>query len=133
LLPSYKRNRRRQDEDEDVTSSTEWILPSRLLPACHLLVTTALMQCSVAGEFQGLWPSLIYDANVKSELVDYALSSLLFGNYGVDPNIITFNRVVVSAFDKKKPCVFVLFTPSSCMPTMPAASRTAWHWKDVAV
>lgn len=50
-----------------------------------------------AGEFQGLWPTLIYEPHVKTELVDYAMSSLLFGNYGIDPNIITFNRVVVGS------------------------------------
>ncbi len=37
----------------------------------------------------------MYEPHIKKSLVDYAVSSLVFGTYNVDPNLISFNRVVV--------------------------------------
>ena len=36
--------------------------------------------------------SLIYDGNIKTSLLDYIHTSLLFADRGVDPNIISLNR-----------------------------------------
>lgn len=36
--------------------------------------------------------SLIYDGNIKTSLLDYIHTSLLFADRGVDTNIISLNR-----------------------------------------
>ena len=46
-------------------------------------------------EFQGLWENLIYDTEIKSELPRFVKTSLLLSDKGVDPNVITCNRVVL--------------------------------------
>ena len=63
--------------DADVSACTQWVLP-----------------CS---EFEGLWPNLVYDARgkVKSRLLDYVSSALLFGDRGVDADVVSWNRVVL--------------------------------------
>ena len=38
--------------------------------------------------------SLIYDGNIKTGLLDYIHTGLLFSDQGVDPNIIAINRCV---------------------------------------
>ena len=61
--------------EEEVPASQHWILPNR--------------------EFQGSWENLIYDTNIKSELINFVKTSLYLSDKGVDPNIITCNRVVL--------------------------------------
>ena len=39
--------------------------------------------------------SLVYEGNIKSSLLDYIHTSLLFSDRGVDPNVIAMNRVVL--------------------------------------
>ncbi|KAL6073014.1 hypothetical protein STEG23_010740, partial [Scotinomys teguina] len=46
-------------------------------------------------EFHGLWDSLVYDVEVKSHLLDYVMTTLLFSDKNVDSNLITWNRVVL--------------------------------------
>ncbi|MBV97245.1 Pachytene checkpoint protein 2, partial [Eschrichtius robustus] len=48
-----------------------------------------------SAEFHGLWDSLVYDVEVKSHLLDYVMTTLLFSDKKVDSNLITWNRVVL--------------------------------------
>ncbi|XP_066848479.1 pachytene checkpoint protein 2 homolog isoform X5 [Anser cygnoides] len=50
---------------------------------------------SILSEFHGLWESLIYDTEVKSHLLDYVTTTLLFSDRNVDSNLISWNRVVL--------------------------------------
>ena len=61
--------------EEEVPASEHWIIPNR--------------------EFQGSWENLIYDTNIKAELLRFVKTSLVLSDKGVDPNIITCNRVVL--------------------------------------
>ena len=63
------------DEAEGVSACQQWVLPAK--------------------EFDGMWDSLIYDSSVKSELLEYAATAMLFSDVGVDANIIAWNRVVL--------------------------------------
>ncbi|KNC98937.1 uncharacterized protein SPPG_05899 [Spizellomyces punctatus DAOM BR117] len=62
-------------EEENVVTSNHWILPAKGL--------------------HGLWESLIYDNNIQLNLLDYVYTSMLFGDNGVDPHIISVNRVAL--------------------------------------
>ncbi|XP_068864028.1 pachytene checkpoint protein 2 homolog isoform X2 [Aphelocoma coerulescens] len=64
-----------EEENEDITAAHHWVLP--------------------AAEFHGLWESLIYDTEVKSNLLDYVTTTLLFSDKNVDSNLISWNRVVL--------------------------------------
>uniref|UniRef100_A0A674GDF4 Pachytene checkpoint protein 2 homolog n=1 Tax=Taeniopygia guttata TaxID=59729 RepID=A0A674GDF4_TAEGU len=64
-----------EEENEDITAAHHWMLP--------------------AAEFHGLWESLIYDTEVKSNLLDYVTTTLLFSDKNVDSNLISWNRVVL--------------------------------------
>ncbi|GAQ79558.1 AAA-type ATPase [Klebsormidium nitens] len=61
--------------DEDIATFHEWQLPAR--------------------DFHGLWESLIFDTGVKQRLLRYAASALLFSDRGVDPQLVSWNRVVL--------------------------------------
>ncbi|KAM9308240.1 pachytene checkpoint protein 2 homolog [Gastrophryne carolinensis] len=64
-----------EEENEDLVAATHWILPS--------------------AEFHGLWESLIYDSEIKSDLLDYVTTTLLFSDKNVDCKLIAWNRVVL--------------------------------------
>ncbi|XP_072365963.1 pachytene checkpoint protein 2 homolog isoform X3 [Scyliorhinus torazame] len=78
-----------EGEEENMTASNNWLLP--------------------AGEFHGLWESLVYDSEVKSQvsavkscndalamkLLDYVSTTMLFSDRNVDSNLIAWNRVVL--------------------------------------
>ncbi|KAJ3170599.1 Pachytene checkpoint protein 2 [Geranomyces variabilis] len=63
------------DDEQDVVASNHWLLPARGL--------------------QGAWDSLIYEDNVQLKLLDYVYTSMLFGDRGVDPNLVAVNRVAL--------------------------------------
>lgn len=63
------------DEDEQTHNAVQWALPS--------------------AHFQGLWESLIYDTNIKDDLLQYATSTLLFSDHKVDSNLISWNKTVL--------------------------------------
>ncbi|KAJ3316922.1 Pachytene checkpoint protein 2 [Blyttiomyces sp. JEL0837] len=46
-------------------------------------------------QMEGLWESLIFDDDILARLLNYVSFSLLFGERRVDPNIISFNKVVL--------------------------------------
>ncbi|XP_073486774.1 pachytene checkpoint protein 2 homolog isoform X2 [Aquarana catesbeiana] len=64
-----------EEENGDLVAADHWILP--------------------AAEFHGLWESLIYDIEIKSNLLDYVTTTLLFSDKNVDSNLIAWNRVVL--------------------------------------
>nr|XP_020747328.1 pachytene checkpoint protein 2 homolog isoform X1 [Odocoileus virginianus texanus] len=64
-----------EEETENIVAANHWVLP--------------------AAEFHGLWDSLVYDVEVKSHLLDYVMTTLLFSDKNVDSNLITWNRVVL--------------------------------------
>uniref|UniRef100_A0A4W3KJY3 Pachytene checkpoint protein 2 homolog n=1 Tax=Callorhinchus milii TaxID=7868 RepID=A0A4W3KJY3_CALMI len=64
-----------EGEEENMPAASNWLLP--------------------AGEFHGLWESLVYDTEVKSQLLDYVSTTLLFSDRNVDSNLIAWNRVVL--------------------------------------
>jgi SpoVK/Ycf46/Vps4 family AAA+-type ATPase len=64
-----------ENQDESIASSNHHILPSK--------------------EFQGLWESLIYENNIKENLLDFVQTTMLFSAKKVDYNIINCNRLVL--------------------------------------
>ncbi|KAF6037328.1 TRIP13 [Bugula neritina] len=63
------------DDQEDVSAATHWLLP--------------------AAEMEGLWENLIFDSEIKNNLLQYAQTTMLFSSAKVDSNIISWNRVVL--------------------------------------
>ena len=64
------------DENQDtVPAATHWQLP--------------------ALEFHGLWETLIYDSDVKRQLLNFIETTVMFSDRRVDSNIISWNRVVL--------------------------------------
>lgn len=63
------------DPEEEVTSALQWVLPSQ--------------------ELDGLWETLIYETQVKQNLLDFVTTTLLFADHGINPDIISWNRVVL--------------------------------------
>ncbi|KAK9500549.1 hypothetical protein O3M35_001793 [Rhynocoris fuscipes] len=45
--------------------------------------------------FDGLWESLVFDTNIKDNLLQYARTMLLYSKCGVDPLIVACNRVIL--------------------------------------
>nr|QIC49979.1 putative pachytene checkpoint protein 2 [Actinia equina] len=64
-----------EELEEEISAASHWLLPS--------------------AEFNGLWDSLVFDSDVKAQLINYASTTLLFSDRGVCSNIITWNRVVL--------------------------------------
>ncbi|XP_026534103.1 pachytene checkpoint protein 2 homolog [Notechis scutatus] len=63
------------EEDEHIVAANQWLLPT--------------------VEFHRLWESLIYDAEIKSDLLNYVTTTLLFSDRNVDNNLISWNRVIL--------------------------------------
>ncbi|KAK2663656.1 hypothetical protein Ddye_002230 [Dipteronia dyeriana] len=61
--------------DGQPSSFNEWILPAK--------------------EFDGMWESLIYESGLKQRLLRYAASALLFTEKGVNPFLVSWNRIVL--------------------------------------
>ncbi|MQL93382.1 hypothetical protein Taro_026034 [Colocasia esculenta] len=61
--------------DDMFASFNEWILPAK--------------------EFDGVWESLIYETGLKQRLLCYAASALLFTEKGVDPCLVSWNRIIL--------------------------------------
>eukprot|EP00058_Branchiostoma_floridae_P019450 XP_002604940.1 hypothetical protein BRAFLDRAFT_58489 [Branchiostoma floridae] len=63
------------DDDDNVSAASHWLMPN--------------------ADFDGIWDSLVFDSDVKLELLRYAYTTLLFSDKGVDSNVISWNRVVL--------------------------------------
>jgi hypothetical protein len=61
--------------NEDVAASHSFTLPCR--------------------EFHNLWSTLIFDSDVKRQLLQYAATAMLFADREVDESLVTFNRVLL--------------------------------------
>jgi len=64
-----------QEGEEEVPAAQHWILPNQ--------------------DFQGVWENLVYDTNIKWDLLQFVSTSLLLSDKGVDPNIVSCNKVVL--------------------------------------
>ncbi|XP_033096248.1 pachytene checkpoint protein 2 homolog [Anneissia japonica] len=62
-------------DDEELSAANHWLLPS--------------------VDFDGMWENLIFDDSIKTQLLQYAHTTLLFSDRKVDSNIISWNRVVL--------------------------------------
>ncbi|XP_046862553.1 pachytene checkpoint protein 2 homolog [Xenia sp. Carnegie-2017] len=58
-----------EELEDDISAPDNWLLPTE--------------------DFQGLWESLLFDSDVKNQLLKYAATTLLFSDRGVDFNIIS--------------------------------------------
>nr|CAB3267253.1 pachytene checkpoint protein 2 homolog [Phallusia mammillata] len=63
------------EEQEELPAASHWMLPSY--------------------EFSDSWDSLYYDTKVKMNLINYAVTGLLFADKGVNQELISWNRVVL--------------------------------------
>lgn len=63
-----------EGNDNNLPAMSEWILPST--------------------EFYNLWENLYFDSDVKKELLSFVETTMLFSVRKINPNIISFNRVV---------------------------------------
>ncbi len=77
-----------EDENENELDSEE-----ESVSIAHLLSHHSIPSKS----FQGLWENLLFDDRVKERLLQYSASTLLFSDKKVNPNIISWNRVVSDA------------------------------------
>ncbi|KAI3384160.1 hypothetical protein SNEBB_008194 [Seison nebaliae] len=48
-----------------------------------------------SNAFDGLWENLQFESNIKSDLLQYMYSALVFANKGVNKNIVTWNRALL--------------------------------------
>ncbi|XP_055386914.1 pachytene checkpoint protein 2 homolog [Condylostylus longicornis] len=63
------------DDEDETCASNHWILPNK--------------------EFEGLYESLVYDNHIKDEILRFAQSAIIFGNYNVNKNLISCNRLIL--------------------------------------
>lgn len=63
------------ESGENVSACTQWVLP--------------------AIENKGLWESLIFDEAIKTQLLEYTTTAMLFSDKRVNNSIIAWNRVVL--------------------------------------
>lgn len=64
-----------EELEDDISAANHWLLPSE--------------------DFHGIWESLMFDSDVKQQLLQYVSTTLLFSDRGVDSNIISWNKVVL--------------------------------------
>lgn len=48
-----------------------------------------------ANRCEGIWESLIYEEGLKTKLLNYIYSSIVFAEYDVNPNLISWHRLVL--------------------------------------
>ncbi|XP_015113222.1 pachytene checkpoint protein 2 homolog [Diachasma alloeum] len=64
-----------QTDSEELPVASHWILPAK--------------------EFNGLWENLCYTSNIKENLLNFIETTMLFSERNINPNIITWNKVVL--------------------------------------
>lgn len=64
-----------QQDGDEVQIANHWLLPSK--------------------DFHGLWESLIYDDNLKYDLLSYMQTTMLFARKNVNVNLISCNRLIL--------------------------------------
>ncbi|XP_052002770.1 pachytene checkpoint protein 2 homolog [Xyrauchen texanus] len=63
------------DVEEELSAANHWLLP--------------------AAELHGIWESLVYEEDIKEQLLDYVSTTIFFSDKNVDSNLIAWNRVVL--------------------------------------
>jgi hypothetical protein len=63
------------DEQEEIPACKQWMLPS--------------------VEFDQQWDSLVFDDNIKSNLLEYAHTTMLFSDKNVNTQLVNWNRVIL--------------------------------------
>ncbi|KAB0794030.1 hypothetical protein PPYR_13650 [Photinus pyralis] len=58
-------------------------------------INLATVQQLPSAHYYDLWESLVYDTNVKENLLKYAATSMLYADKGVNCNIISCNKVIL--------------------------------------
>ena len=74
-----------------------WFQPLKLkcdLPVSQFALSNSAC-AAMSRDFHGQWESLVFDSDVKRRLTKYAGNALLFSERGVNPNLISWNRVVL--------------------------------------
>jgi DNA polymerase III delta prime subunit len=73
--------------DDEV--GNEELGPEQNVPACNIWLLPNI-------EFDGLWESLIFDTEIKTNLLEYISTAILFTDKQVDNKFITWNRVILT-------------------------------------
>jgi hypothetical protein len=63
------------EEEESIPACKQWSLPNL--------------------EFHNLWESLVFDEDIKNDLLNYSSTSMIFSDKMVDSNLISWNRVIL--------------------------------------
>lgn len=61
-----------QQDGDEVQIANHWLLPAR--------------------EYHGLWESLVYDGNMKEDLLSFMQTTMLFSRKNVNSNLVSCNR-----------------------------------------
>ncbi len=67
------------DDESETAACKQWILPS--------------------SDFHGMWDTLIFDDDIKTNLLQYAETTMLFSDRMVNSNLISWNRCVIFLFN----------------------------------
>lgn len=73
-------------DSEQVSASSHWLLPNK--------------------EHFGLWESLVFDDQLKENLLDFSASMLHFSKLKVDQNIVSCNRLILLHGEPGKKLLF---------------------------
>ncbi|KXJ75937.1 hypothetical protein RP20_CCG010685 [Aedes albopictus] len=64
-----------QQDGDEIQIANHWLLPTR--------------------DFHGMWESLIYEEDMKHELLSFVQTTMLFSQKKVNPNLIACNRLIL--------------------------------------
>lgn len=87
ILPSAPLHDLYAVRNHDVTSMLPYVVISKRLPV--------RVPCITCSFWFFRWDNLIYDNTVKEDLLQYAMTFMLFSERGVNTNIIACNRVIL--------------------------------------
>jgi predicted DNA-binding ribbon-helix-helix protein len=59
------------------------------------IIPAIRMHALPSRELHGMWDSLLFDTDVKSQLLQYAQTAMLFADRSVDQTLVTFNRLLL--------------------------------------
>lgn len=64
-----------ENDSEELPAANHWLLPAK--------------------EFHYLWENMYYDSDIKQNLLNFVKTAMIFSDNNVNPNIITWNKVVL--------------------------------------
>ncbi|KAJ3251706.1 Pachytene checkpoint protein 2, partial [Chytriomyces hyalinus] len=62
---------------------------------CENTAITTTATTLPSPHLEGLWESLVFEDDLLGKLLNYVSTSILFADKCIDPNIISFNKVVL--------------------------------------